>query len=102
MSEESKEPKLDPTSILIELFASLNERLEKLEKEVHKNKELSIDVDTNYSSKIPDGRSPSLSSIGLVIKEEEIPGHDEDIVKEKIRKCVSMILETAPEYVMNK
>jgi len=96
------ELKEDKISILIELVASLNDRLEKLEKQVYRNRELSNTVvDTENYFKIPQGRSPSLG--GEKIEEETIP-NTEDVIKEKVRKAVDQILEYSKgiDYIQNK
>jgi hypothetical protein len=97
------ELKEDKISILIELVASLNDRLTKLEEKVNGNS-LSKIIDTENYSKISQPRSPSLGSIGEKVDEEETLSNTEDIIKEKIRKAVDHIIAYSKEvpYIMNK
>jgi len=103
----SKEENSSEESIRLELLAEIISKLTSMEKRLDKLENgngLSIEVDTNYSSKIPQSRSPSLGSIGEKVDEEETLSNTEDIIKEKIRKAVDHIIAYSKEvpYIMNK
>ena len=86
-------------SIILEYLASLSDRISKLEKKELSN---SIEVDTEGNREVEHRRSPSLSNIGLKVEEGNLENSGEDRIKQIIKHCSEVILQSAPDYITNK
>lgn len=103
MSKENN-PEL---SIAVELLAEITNKLTLMEKRIEKLENgnrlsLSNIVDTEGDKEVEHRRSPSLSNIGLKVEEGNLENSGEDRIKQIIKHCSEVILESAPDYITNK